>query len=188
MKRALVTLALVATASLGVSGCSGSSDKAAEPAKETATATVEKEESTTEEQAAPADQTVAEACLQIAEPMQQASEAAVALADNATDLAGEISADPAAAMQNIQGAMDLWKESAATWRSLADGFAEFDANVTNADVKAVSSTVAKDASELSNQIQKVYVDLDLTAMDQFTAANDAFSASYQKLAEVCAQQ
>lgn len=130
---------------------------------------------------------MAEACLQIAEPMQQASEATVALATNATDFAGEISSDPAAAMQNIQGAMDLWKESATTWKSLADGFTKFDANVTNADVKAVSSTVAKDAAELSDQIQKVYVDLDLTAADQFTAASDAFSTSYEKLVEVCGQ-
>ena len=186
MKRAMAAVALFAGASLGLAACGSSAEPEAKPDTETSTTEEVVEEEVVEEEAEPADdQSVEEACLLLAGPMADAQKQLLELASESIDLASQITADPTAAMTQVQASMDLWKSTAESWESIGTAFTEYDKSVTNADVKAVSAPLAADATKLGEVISKVYVDLDFTAVDQVEAANEAFSSSYEALVDVC---
>jgi hypothetical protein len=101
--------------------------------------------------------------LKIAEPLQEASATMAGLSD--------VSNDP-------QSAVDAWT-------ALADMYTSFSQSVTNTDVKSAAEAVAEDTSQVRDAIQKVYVDNDMNALDEFSTASSEWQTSYTALTTLC---
>lgn len=117
--------------------------------------------------------------------MQQASAQLTELASSSAEYASTISTDPANAVASLQEAQALWNDTANAWQSISDAFGQFDASVTNAEVKAASAPLVESAATLSSEIKKVYVDMDFSGLDQLTATQESFNDAYQTLTDVC---
>lgn len=179
MKRTIAAIALAISASLGLAACSGSDDAAPEPDVET-TAPAEEEAAddpaaeevveddsavseADEVQASTPDLSTLDACVSLMEPLQEANLAMAELAQAADD---------------PQNAVDMW-------RALSESFESFGETAGNAEVAELATAVGEDGHALTDVLQKVYVDEDMSAMGEFTEANDAFFASYQEILGLC---
>lgn len=190
MRRAIVALVLATAVALGLSSCGGSPDPA--PVSETVTSTpmetstpletsvavetptgaetpTEAEIATVEAEATddapPAvDLSMMNDCMSLMEPLQEANLALVKIAESATN-------DP-------QSAVDMW-------RALSQAFEDFGNTAANIEVAELSAAVGETGHALTDVLQKIYVDQDLSAASEFNTANDAFFAAYQELLELC---
>lgn len=162
--RRIIGLVASVAVLFGLTGCSGDSSPdetaAAAPAETTSAAPVEETTPAAEE----SSQTVQEACLAMSGPLADAS---IAMAESAQ--AG--TSDP-------QTAVDVWTD-------LASGFETIAAEVQNAEVKAAATTAHADIAAVRDAMQKVFVDGDMGAMDEYTAAAESMNESYTALLEFC---
>lgn len=181
---AISTIAVTCMALLGLSGCSAPSDP--EPQTTAATSespsmevveeeTVSPVETEVSESATPAEETPAEetpaadlslanACLSLVEPLQEANLAMLKVAETTAN-------DP-------QSAVDVW-------RAFSVAFEDFGTTAANPEVAALSAAVGENGHALTDVMEKVYVESDVSAMGEFTDANDAFFKSYQELLNLC---
>lgn len=166
MKRIGAVVAVLTAASLGLVGCSSDS----EPAEETVEETTSTVEETTEETAAEetteesTDESSVEACLALQQPILEANEKML-------ELAADDSTDP-------QNAVDMWRE-------LADALTEVSETAKDQTMADKAKVAAEDAHALTDALQKIYVENDFSAMDEFSTANENFNKSYQELLELC---
>lgn len=170
MKRAIASLALFGAAMLGLTGCSGSPDAAPEtvseavPTQSQAAAETATTERPTDDEAPAVDMSMANACLSLTEPLNQANTAMLALAQDTTN-------DP-------QNAVDLW-------RALAVAFEDFGSTAANSEVADLAAAVGSDGHALADEMQKVFVDQDITQMSAYTEASDNFFESYEEILTLC---
>lgn len=68
---------------------------------------------------------------------------------------------------------------------MSEAFADFGETVKNPEVATLSTAVGTTGNALTDLLQKIYVDNDLSAMGEFTEANDAFFAAYEELLGLC---
>lgn len=71
------------------------------------------------------------------------------------------------------------------WTDLANGFEAIADEVQNAEVKAAATTAHEDIAAVRDAMQKVYVENDMGAMDEYTAATEEMNESYTALMELC---
>lgn len=165
MKRIVAALAFTAALTLGVTACSSEAEPAPEPETETVeTATSDAGTETDGDTGEQAVLSNPEACLSLMEPLEEVNLAFVSIAEDAQS-------DP-------QTAIDMW-------RTLSDTFEEFGATVANPEVAALATAVGEDGHALTDAMQRVYVDQDMSAMNDFTTANTAFFESYEELLSLC---
>ncbi len=176
---AISTVAVTCMALLGLSGCSAPSD----PEPQTTAAisespsmenmeeeTVNPVETEVSESVSPAEETpaadlsLANACLSLVEPLQDANLAMLKVAETTAN-------DP-------QSAVDVW-------RAFSVAFEDFGTTAANPEVAALSTAVGENGHALTDVMEKVYVESDVSAMGDFTDANDAFFKSYQELLNLC---
>ncbi len=171
MNRRIAALTIAAGAILGLSACGGS-DNSAESSAPTAaqttaaapeTSTPAKEEAK-EETTRSADMSLVDGCMSLAEPLGKANAAMLKIADDTSN--------------NPQNAVDMW-------RALAVAFEDFGKVAANPKVAELSAAVGTDGHALADEMQKVYVDNDMSSLGAFTQANDKFFASYGELLELC---
>lgn len=164
MKRMFTLVAVVTAAALGVAGCSSDAQPEEEPvAEEVSAAPVEAVE---EETDAPegTDLSTVDACLALMEPLQEANLAMQELAQEDTE-------DPETAI--------------AMWRTLSETFEEFGETASDPEMAALSTEVGEHGHALTDVMEKLYLEEDLSAMNEFSAANTAFFDSYQELLGLC---
>lgn len=111
------------------------------------------------------EQTVRAACMELAEPISEANQ----------KLAEIMSLDTS----NPQNAVDAWS-------TLVDAFAEFQDSVSNPEVKAAATAVHADVAAVRDALEKVYIQEDLSAMNEFTQATTNMQTSYTALTTLCA--
>ena len=170
--RRLIGLVAAAAVAFSLTGCAGDSapaeTTAAAAAETTAAAAAETTSAAPVEETAPAEeessQTIQEACLAMSGPLAEAS---LAMAESAQ--AG--TSDP-------QTAVDVWTDLASGFETIAD-------EVQNAEVKAAATMAHADIASVRDAMQKVYVDNDMGAMDEYTAATERMNESYTALLELC---
>jgi hypothetical protein len=73
-----------------------------------------------------------------------------------------------------------------TWSALVEAYESVAGTVTNAEVKAAASAVRDDLASLRDAMQKVYVELDMSAMSEFTDATAEWQDSQTNLQTICA--
>ena len=173
MNRRFAACTIAVFSMIGLSACGGGSDTSdatTTPAAVAKTTSAPAPVETTEAPAAdtPAatepDSDIAAACLQMAGPISDANAEMINLYQQPID---------------AQAAVDAWT-------SLTDAFGEISETVTNADVKSAAEAVHTDTTDLRDAMQKVYVEQDLSAMNDYTAATERFSTSYTALINLCA--
>lgn len=157
MKRRITALALAA-AVFGLSACSGNPS----PAEQTPVAEVPV--SAPEDSAGPDAETL-QACRDLAGPFSEASSAMAEIASG-----GETSR---------QDAVDMWTALVDALGSVAD-------SASDQEVRDAAAAAQADFASLRDAMQKVYVDGDLSAMGEFTAASTAIQRSYAALLDLCA--
>ena len=158
MNRRIAALTIAAVSLLGLTACSSTSGG-------TSGETSAPSSSAPTETAAASEQTVAEACVSMAGPLQEASTTMGNLA--------QASSDPQAAVDS--------------WTALVDAYQKVADTVTNAEVKAAATAVRDDLATLRDAMQKVYVDLDMAAMSEFTDATAEWQASQTELQALCTE-
>ena len=169
MRRVFAAISVVALAAIGLAGC-GSSD-AQKPESETSMSAPSEEDVLDDEfikgdkdEADDSEQTLEEACTPLAGAMDKVTEALTAAKEQtATDPEAVVSA----------------------WSELADQASGYASSVTNSQVKPLIDQLATEASDLRDQIQKVFVDKDSSGMDQYTVNLASFSDTYDSLLNVC---
>lgn len=159
MNRRIIALTIVAIAALGLTGCSGSSNTDPGKSEPAASAPADQKESP----AAEAEQSVADACVAIAGPLADASQKMAGLSNAASD---------------PQAAVDVWTE-------LAKGFENAATTVSNADVKAATAKVSETVAAVRDQIKKVFVDKDTSAMTAYTQATTDMQTAYSAMTKLC---
>lgn len=102
--------------------------------------------------------------LPLAEPLGKANAAMLAIADDTAN-------DP-------QNAVDMW-------RALAVAFEDSGASATNPKVAELSAAVGTNGHALADEMQRVFVDQDVSQMGAYTEASDAFFTSYGEILELC---
>lgn len=158
--RRLIGLVAAVAVAFSLTGCSGDSV----PAETTSAAVAAAPAETTAPAAEESSQTVQEACLAMSGPLAEAS---LAMAESAQ--AG--TSDP-------QTAVDVWTDLASGFETIAD-------EVQNAEVKAAATLAHADIASVRDAMKKVYVDNDMGAMDEYTAATESMNESYTALLEFC---
>ena len=166
MKARNVACIIAAVSLAGLTACSGESanDADSTPVAVATSSSPEHPTPVAESVTTEADeQTIEEACLDMAGPMADASAKMSDLAQEPTD---------------PQNAVD-------SWTALTDSFGEISAKVTNAEMVEASTAVYDDLSALRDEMQKVYVDGDTSAMSEYLTATQNWSTSYQTLLDLC---
>lgn len=166
----IVTCVFAAAALFGVTACS---ETPSDPAATTTTDSTMGEPTTASEEPSAIDseagadeeQSVAEACLGLSEPLSRAGE-------ELSDIASGATGDP-------QEAVDLWSEIVEIYEDAAD-------SVSNAEVEAAARAASEDVAKLRDQVQKVFVDQDMGAMDAYNEAVAEFEEAQTELMELCA--
>lgn len=182
MNRSLVSPVVAVLAALALAACSGTpadtTDATSSDAPTTVAAPVDTTvdaapssqpapaPATSSEAAVGAEQSVAQACLSMAGPISEAAE-------KMSEIASVVTTDP-------QSAVD-------TWSALVEAYESVAGTVTNAEVKAAASSVRDDLATLRDAMQKVYVDLDMAAMSEFTDATAEWQASQTELQALCTE-
>lgn len=182
MNRSLVSPVVAVLAALALAACSGTpadtTDATSSDAPTTAAAPVETTvdaapssqpapaPATSSDAAVGAEQSVAQACLSVAGPISEAAE-------KMSEIASVVTTDP-------QSAVD-------TWSALVEAYESVAGTVTNAEVKAAATAVRDDLATLRDAMQKVYVDLDMAAMSEFTDATAEWQASQTELQALCTE-
>ncbi len=175
MNRHIAAITIAAGAILGLSACGGtdnSTESSAPVAEQTvaaapetsAPAKEEAKEETTGGATRAVDMSLVDECLSLTEPLGKANAAMLKIADDTSN-------DP-------QDAVDMW-------RALAVAFEDFGKVAANPKVAELSAAVGTDGHALADEMQKVYVDNDMSSLGAFTQANDKFFASYGELLELC---
>lgn len=157
MNRRLAALAIAATALLGMTACSATSNASENASAPSATSAPSKTATTSE-------QTVAEACVSMAGPLQEASTTMSSLATAGSD--------PQAAV--------------GSWTALVDAYQKVADTVTNIDVKAAAATATTDLTAVRDALSKIYVDGDMGAMGDLTTASGDMQTSLTALTTLCA--
>jgi len=160
MKKLLTSLAIIATAMLGVTACSGGATPVAQ-VETPAPAPAEH----TEESGAGLDEATMQACLDIAGSFAEASTAMAQIATH-----GNVAP---------QEAVDMWSALVTALDSVAN-------SSSNPEVKAAATAAHADFAALRDAMQKVYVDGDMSAMGDYATAAAAIQESYQALLNLCA--
>ena len=171
MNRRIAACAIAAATILGLTACGGGSDSSSDSS--TTSAPTTPPAAATSAPAAPAattpaeepatGQTVSEACIAMSGPVAEAGGKMVELAQAPTD---------------AQNAVD-------SWTALVDAFGEISGSVTNEEVAAAATTVYEDTTRFRDSLQKVYVEGDMTLMDEYIESSQDWSASYTALMELC---
>ncbi|NLE96691.1 MAG: hypothetical protein GX596_01710 [Propionibacterium sp.] len=177
MKRTMPIASVLVAALVGLTACSdGATADESTPVADETTASAEaepapvEEESTTPEEQQPTEeaagtgQSLSDACLSMAGPMAEASAAMSELASVATS-------EP-------QAAVDAWTEMVNAFRSVAD-------SVTNDEVKQAVTVVHDDIADVRDGLQLIFVDGDMSAMQEYTVDVEEFQTSYTELMELC---
>lgn len=168
MKRIGAVVAVLTAATLGLVGCSSDSEPAEETVEETTSTVEETTEETAAEEEATGESTIddasVESCLALQEPFAEANAKAL-------ELAADDSADP----QNV---VDMY-------RAIADALTEVGDTTSDATLAEKAKAAAEDAHALTDALQKVYVDNDFSALEDYTTKVNNFSESYQEVLAVC---
>lgn len=165
MKRLFTVVAAVAAVALGVAGCSSDTEPAEDPVvEEASTAPEEVVEDETAGSDTDTEAGSIDACLALMEPLQEANAAMLAIAEDGAN-------DP--------------ESTVAMWRALSQSFEDFGETASDPELAALSTAVGEDGHALTDVLETMYVDNDMSVVNEFTAANDAFFESYQELLESC---
>lgn len=162
MNRMIVALAIVTISALGMTACSGDTAPAATDVQTNTPAPAPQESTPT--QSTDLDPATLQACLDIAGPFAEAS-------NGMQQLAGSGAASP-------QEVVDMWTKLVDALGSIAD-------STSNEEVKNAAAAAHTDFAALRDAMQRVYVDGDMSAMDDYTAATTAIQSSYPALLELC---
>lgn len=163
MKRIGAVVAVLTAAALGLVGCSSDSEPAEETVEETTSTVEETADETAAEETTEADVALT-ACLALQEPFAEAQAKLSALA-------ADESSDP--------------EDIVEMYSALADALTEVSETASDATLAAQAQVAADDANALVEATQKVYVEEDFNAMEEYTTATTDFMESYQELMALC---
>lgn len=161
MPRHLAAWTTAVVAVVGLTACSSAASSTSPPAVTSPTTAVATAPTSDEG----SGQSVAAACASMSGPLADASAAMSKIAS--------------AGASSPQTAVDTWTELVKAFDSVAN-------TVSNPEVKKAATAVRKDVTAVRDQMKKLYVDKDTSAMSKYTEASKDMQASYSALLKLCA--